>query len=332
MDSVSPLVKVNNEYISLIVKSWFDTAISAEKDKVYKIVFPKGCSKKLMLLQSGELSGLRTTSVVEDGKIQATAGLEEVFERNEYKLLSFALFGLVEQHLNHLSDISQELYQLKQIEIKAKFERVSYVLKSTFDILPELLVDKSLRAAYLSQIVESNSHCFELYVILRESFKSRCKEIEQKLRHDKSSYHSDNRCSHLSNLLNDNVFAALERFAYGKICEIFLSNNFTDSYLDSIQKQLRSMTKEIENIMYEATPHEKTFKDQWQLNIEELDLSEREPEKSRLNNYIARYEGIFQELSTRLNTNIQGVDAIAKHSKDNDIQLFIKEGEIYMHE
>lgn len=333
-DSVSPQVKINNEYIGLVVKSWFDAAISSEQDKVYKIIFPKGCSKKLMLLQSGELSGLRTTSVVSDGKIQATAGLEEVFERNEYKLLSFALFGLVEQYLSQISRVSQELYEAKQIEIRAKFERISYVLESTFDILPELLVDKSLRAPYLNQIVDSNSNCFEIYVIFRERFKSRCNETCQKLRDDNSTYRAENRCHHLNNLLKDNVFAALERFAYGKVCEIFLSNNFTDSYLNSIQNQLYLMMNEVIEIMRLAAPYENNFRQDWQFDIDnrQVTKSERERLQSELDDYIARHESIFQSLDSRLAVNIQGVEAIAKHSQVSDIQLFIKNGELYIHE
>lgn len=333
-DSISQQGKINNEYISLIVKSWFDTIASAEKDKVYKIVFPKGCSKNLMLLQSGELSGLRTTSVVADGKIQATAGLKEVLERNEYKLLSFALFGLVEQYLSHISKISQELLEAKEIEIKAKFERITYVLKSTFDILPELLIDKSLRAAYLNQIVESNSHCFEMYVIFRERFKSRCNEVNLEIRRDSTPYSHGNRCFRLESLLNDNVFAALERFAYGKVCEIFLSNNFTDSYLDSIQEQLLSMMNEVKEIMRQATPNETSFRNNWQWDIENIEVtkSERERLQTELDDYKERYENIFQKLHSRQALNIQGVDAIAKHSKDNDIQLFIKDGELYIQE
>ena len=331
-DSYSPQVKINNEYIGLVVKSWFDAATPPEQDKVYKVIFPKGCSKNLMLLQSGELSGLRTTSVVSDGKIQATAGLEETFERNEYKLLSFALFGLVEQYLGQISRVTQELYETKQMEIRAKFERISYVLESTYDILPELLVDRSLRAPYLNQIVDSNSNCFEIYVIFRERFKSRCNEAGEKARNDNSFYQAKNRCHYLKELFNDNVFAALERFAYGKVCEVFLSNNFTESYLNSIQNQLYLMMNEVVEIMRLATPHEKDFRQDWQWSIDnrQVTKSERERLQSELVDYIVDYENVFQSLNSRLAVNIQGVETIAKNSQASDIQLFIKNGELYI--
>jgi|APLak6261666328_1056055.scaffolds.fasta_scaffold00414_6 hypothetical protein len=333
-DSFAPRIKIDNEYIGIVVKSWFDSAISSEQEKVYKVVFPKGCSKNLMLHQSGEMRGLRTTSIVDDGngKIQATAGLKEVLERNEYKLLSFALFGLVEQYLGHISRFVQELYDIKQMEIRAKFERISYVLESTYEILPELLVDKSLRAPYLNQIIDSNSNCFEMYVFFRETFKARCHKVGEQVRDDRGLSQANNRCYYLKSLLNDNVFAALERFAYGKLCEIFLSNNFTASYLNSIQKQLHSMIEELIDILCLATPWEDHFRRDWKWDIDnrQITASERDRLQSDLNDYVSMYESTFELLRSRLMINLQGVEAIAQHSQAMDIQLYIKGGELYI--
>jgi len=335
VDNFVPTKKINNEYIGLVVKHWFDSTISSDKNKVYKVVFPKGCSKQLMLHQSGELSGLKTTSIVsENGKIQATAGLEEVIERNEYKLLNFALFGLVEQYLSHQSFITQKLYEIKQMEIKARFERISYVLTSTYEILPELLLDKSLSAPYLNQIVDSNSNCFEMYVFFKEAFINRCNGVAEQLRDSHNNYQNtyNNRLSKLQELLNDNVFAALERFAYGKLCEIFLSNNFTTSYLTSIQKQLHSMMEELINILESVTPWESNFRNGWQNQIdnEQVTKLERERLQSDLDMYVTQYDKIIESLKSKLMLKIEGVETIAKYSQVNDIQLFIKGGELYI--
>lgn len=55
---------INNEYVTLSVNSWFEFSSKADNDRTYRLIFPKGSSKQLMLHRSGELEGLKTTSIL----------------------------------------------------------------------------------------------------------------------------------------------------------------------------------------------------------------------------------------------------------------------------
>lgn len=168
--------KIENEYISLVVKALLPESSGSSKQEYYKLVFPEGCGRDLMIHKSGPLKGLKTTSIIKDGKIDATAGLETatLSESSAYELLSLALFGMVSSSLSYITNLTNQLYKIKIHEKQAKFERITYIVKNSFEILPELLNNDQLRASYLNQIVGCNSDSYELYVYFREQFKERC--------------------------------------------------------------------------------------------------------------------------------------------------------------
>lgn len=332
VDNVIPQNRINHEYINLVVKKWFETARSEESNRAYRLIYPKGSSKQLMFHKSGALEGLNTTALVSNGKIEAHAGLEEILVKNEYKLLSFALFGLIENYLTNIDLSIRSILEIKQMEIKAKFERVSYVLESTLDILPELLVDKTLQASYLNQIVDSNSNCYEMYVLFREQFKARCEEAGDKTRGDNSPYQDRNRLYTLKTLQKDNAFVALERFAFGKVCEIFLSNNFTPGYIESVQKQLASMGNELIDILQTATPFEERYRGNWQHYIDNEDLTkiDRERREQDLMDYIKQYDDQIESLSLTITQKVEGIQTLSRYTEETDINLVLSNGELYI--
>ncbi|MFM5051734.1 hypothetical protein ACEUBW_20205 [Aeromonas veronii] len=323
---------IDNEYITLLLKKCIESTTTSASEKSYRLTFPKGSSKKLMIHRSGELMGLKTTSITENGKIKANAGLEEVFEKNEYKILSLALFGIVDGYFKEINFTLQKIYQIQQFEIQAKFERITYVLENTFDILPELLVDRTLHTPYLNQIVDSNSNCYELFSFLKQEFKIKCKKSSNETFNDNSYFQDKNRLHHLSKLLDDNVYATLERFAFGKVCEMLLSGNFTSSYVDHTKKQISGMIEELIGIIKTATYDEESFREKWQQEIDNCALSkqERDLRENELATYIKKYNEIIDNLRKKLSFSVEGLFHLSSYIDEKDICILIKDGDVYI--
>ncbi|HGY1013640.1 TPA: hypothetical protein ACNUUK_001920 [Aeromonas salmonicida subsp. smithia] len=325
---------IDNEYVSLLLKSWLESTTKSDSERSYRLTFPKGSSKKLMIHRTGDLKGLKTTSIIENGKIEANAGLEEIFKENAYELLCVALFGLIDGHYKDINFTLQKIHQTKQFEIQAKFERVTYVLESTFDILPELLIDKSLHTAYLNQIVDSNSNCYELFSFFKQELKARCSEFSKKTRDDTSPSRVRNRLYYLRELINDNAYAALERFSFGKVCEMLLSRNFTSKYLTHTKNQISNMIEDLMEIVKSSTYEEDRFRRQWQSDIDYQELSKesRHYEEKQLNKYISDYEEVMDDLKKKINTSVSGLYFISEYIDTKDISMLIKDGGIFINE
>ncbi|MFQ2498918.1 hypothetical protein ACK31U_03370 [Aeromonas caviae] len=325
---------INNEYVTLSINSWFESSSKTDNDRTYRLIFPKGSSKQLMLHRSGELEGLKTTSILSNGKIEAVAGLDEVFEINEYKILSFALFGVIDCYLKNIDFTLQKIHQTQRFETQAKFERITYILEDTFSILPELLVDESLKTPYLNQIVDSNSNCYELYSFFKQELKARCSELSQETRNDKSIYSTQNRLNKLRKLNNDNAYAALERFSFGKICEMLLSRNFTSAYIENNKRHVLSMIDEMIEIIKGATYDEELFRKQWQRDIDSTQLTHRDREREQqiFLGYISEYEKIIKDIKDKLHASVKGLFVISDYIHDKDICILIKDGEMFIEE
>lgn len=258
--------------------------------------------------------------------------MDEVFEKNEYKILSFALFGIIDGYLKSIDFTLQKIHQTQRFETQAKFERITYILEDTFGILLELLVDESLKTPYLNQIVDSNSNCYELYSFFKQELKSRCSELSQETRHDNSMYSSKNRLNKLRKLNDDNAYAALERFSFGKICEMLLSRNFTSAYIENNKNHVLSMIDDMIEIIKGATYDEVRFRREWQREIDFAQLThrDREQEQQRFLSYINEYEEIIKNIKNKLHASVKGLFVISDHIDDKDICILIKDGGMFI--
>ncbi|WP_429299697.1 hypothetical protein [Paraburkholderia sp. GAS199] len=311
---------VDNEYISLAINRLLSSRGDGEATS-FKIVFSKDCGQDLMRHASGPLKGLKTTSIVRDGKIVGTAGLEknDQIEENAYLFLSIALFLSVSKSIGDVARSIAVLHKVKLREKQAKFERIGYIIKNTFDIMPELLVDGELRAAYLNQMIACNNDCYELFVFFREEFEERCREVRGELMSGRLLYWQ--RGQIIRGLLTDNVFGAFERFAVGKLCEVFITRNFTSTYLNSARNEIDDMRNSLMSIFDDTIGRaEEIFRERWKY--------ECGAEDRLLEEYVLKIDDIVKETKDSLSSKVDTFDLLKKKLTHDEIEVTVKDGSL----
>ncbi|WP_143329870.1 hypothetical protein [Burkholderia sp. AU31652] len=227
------------------VSSYFlkSTGGSASED-FYRIVFERGSPKSLMTIGSGDLCGLKTTSVIQKGRIVAVAGLERIDVPAESNLLTMLLtigmFGAIQNHLDYISNVCVDIRNRQIIGDHARLERISEVILDCFESIPEM--DQDMMRLNLARMVTNTDECLELLIVMREELtrESQASPVPygtfvwewvdgtnssgQKYKYQPAEF--------LRQMMRHDVFAAYERFVAGKICQIILSGNYSPSNIE----------------------------------------------------------------------------------------------------
>lgn len=219
------------------------TGGSAGED-FYRVVFKQGSPKCLMTIGSGELSGLKTTSVVEKGRIAAVAGLERVDVPASSNLLPMLLmmgmFGAIQNRLDYISNVCVDIRNRQIVGDHARLERISEVILDCFESIPEM--DQDMMRLNLARMLSNTDECLELLIVMREELnrESQANTVPNSTFDgqwvevngpdwNKSGYHP---VTFVHQMMRHNVFAAYERFVAGKICQIVLSGNYSPSNIE----------------------------------------------------------------------------------------------------
>lgn len=105
----SPVYYSNGPWAGQVNSYFLKSTGGTTGEDFYRVVFKQGSPKSLMTIGSGELSGLKTTSVIEKGRITAVAGLERIdFPAASNllpMLLTMGMFGAIQNHLGYISDV-----------------------------------------------------------------------------------------------------------------------------------------------------------------------------------------------------------------------------------
>lgn len=232
------------EVSRLFLKS---TGGKADED-FYRVVFKRGSPKGLMTLGSGELSGLKTTSVVEKGKIAAVAGLERVDIPGTSHLLPMLLmmgmFGAIQNRLAYISSVCVDIRNRQIVGDHARLERISEVILDCFESIPEM--DQDMMRLNLARMLSNTDECLELLIVMREELARHSKahavpsqtfEYECVAVNGPNGMRQDYQpVTFMLEMMRHNVFAAYERFVAGKICQIVLSGNYSPSNIERSKK------------------------------------------------------------------------------------------------
>lgn len=142
---------------SVLVESYTHLKPLAElKSGIYRIVMPAGVEGTLMKLTTGEMEGLRTTSIISEGKIVGHAGLEEVkVDKNATDLLlRLSNYGMLSAHVNEISNNVKSLLKTLQSNQQAELNNIFAMFRDISLKMPTFLED----ASYSSMALQSLSH------------------------------------------------------------------------------------------------------------------------------------------------------------------------------
>ncbi|MFS7501381.1 hypothetical protein ACJ8CM_20200 [Klebsiella pneumoniae] len=293
--SGSSFIVAFNDKLALSTKN-------SEKDDIYKVVFKKDSSRDLMAINSGELKGLLTTTCIEKGKISDVAGLEkiEIDNKNELMptLLGISLYSSIQASLSYISQLFTDIRNHQIIEEQARFERISETIVDSFRSIPDISLDRSMRDVYLTRIVKNNDDCFELYASQRIQFAKLLQSEPEYYSTGYNHYYNSNNGQRfypdrffINNVLTHPVFAVFERLVAGRICEIVISGNFSDSNIQRHKDFIYRIQTKLEELMkYRLCAFERFTMEQKNIIDEDLNLTghdRKELEKNLMNTLIS---------------------------------------------
>lgn len=333
------------------VNSYFlkNTGGSAGED-FYRVVFKQGSPKSLMTIDSGELSGLKTTSVVEKGRIAAVAGLERIDVPAASNLLPMLLmmgmFGAIQNRLTYISNVCIDIRNRQIVGDHARLERISEVILDCFESIPEM--DKDMMRLNLARVVSNTDECHELLIVMREELarESKAKTVPYRTfceqwvevtdpNGNKSTYQP---ITFLRRMVRHNVFAAYERFVAGKICQIVLSGNYSPSNIERSKQSVIRVQDTIRKVFEERINAHKEGANEYQrlihdynngFEIDNWSLEGLEQALSRQLRAVADIEG---KLDGLLDVKLESFDFLTRLANTDEIDVYLVNGAIVINE
>lgn len=318
----------------------------------YRVVFKQGSPQSLMTIGSGELSGLKTTSVVHKGRIKAVAGLELVEVPTASNLLPMLLmmgmFGAIQHRLAYISDICIDIRNRQIIGDHARLERISEVILDCFEGIPEM--DQNMTRLNLARMVSTTDECLELVVVLREELagESRAKSVPyctydgilvevQGPNWSKSTYVP---ADFMRNMTHHNVFAAYERFVAGKICQIVLSGNYSPSNIERSKQSAIRVIEPIRKIFEERINAHRNGADELANLIQQLnqncdaDIGNWTPYdlNRAYSQQLKTISNIEDRLHQLLDAKLESFDFLSRLANTDQIDVYLIDGAIVISE
>lgn len=332
----NPRSITNSPFIFALSQKLNYLAKGNEDEYFYRIVFKKESSRELMTINSGELKGLPTTTCIEKGKISDVAGLERVELDNQSDLmpalLGISLYSSIQNSLSYISNLCVDIRNHQILEGQARFERISETIVDIFNSIPDLSLDRSLRDAYLSRIVKNNDDCYELYFFQLGNFKTFLKKKQT----DYNSYF-ENKCnSFVREVLNQLIFSVFERLVAGRICEIVLSGNYSDSNIKRHKDFIIKAKNKIEDAMklhiINLDVHIRNQKQQIEQDRMSLTGYQLKNTKDSLNRNIFLLKEVKHKIYNLLDAKLNSFDVLSQLMSQDEIDVFLIGGNLIVND
>jgi hypothetical protein len=307
-----------------------------------------------MTIGSGELSGLKTTTIVEKGRIAAVAGLEPVDVPAATNflpmLLTAAMFGAIQNRLGYISNVCADIRNRQIVGDHARLERISEVILDCFESIPEM--DQDVMRLNLARMVSNTDECLEILFVMREELSrlSQAKKIPYSTTNwgqvettegdwQKSYY---NPVDFLHQMMQHHVFAAYERFVAGKICQIVLSGNYSPSNIERSKKSVIRVYESIRKIFTQRIQAHKNGVDNFKRRISDLEDGFRNNYKIEslgpydnvrdlefsINEQLKTITEIEQRIYDLLDSKLESFDFLLQLANQDEIDVYLINGSI----
>ena len=336
----NPSIVSDSSFVSAFSNTLKKFPIGTEEEHFYRVVFKKDSSRDLMAINSGELKGLLTTSCIEKGKISDVAGLEKVELDNQIDLmatlLGISLYSAIQNNLSYISHLCVDIRNHQILEEQARFERISETIVDSFRSIPDISIDRTMRDIYLSRIVKTNEDCYEIYISQRERFRSLIKS--ENFVYSAGYCHSYRTSDGIlfypgeffeRKVLTHPVFSLFERLVAGRICEIVLSGNYSDSNIERHTNFINRVQRELEQLMEDRLTAFDSFSNNQKDEIEgnlHLNGFERKRLEAELEchiNFVTRMKNTVFEL---LGAKLDSFNVLTHLKNQDEIDVYLIDG------
>ena len=340
-DTIKNPILISNSLFSSILNQTLNN--NNDDDTLYKIVFKENSSKKLMTISNGELKGLKTSICIEKGKISDIAGLKKVDTKIDNNLLpillNISLFSSIQYNLSYISNLCTDIRNHQIVQEQAKFERISEVIVDCFKSLPDIALDNSMKAVYLSRIVKNNDDCYEIFISQKYDFK--------KVINSETSpysvgynyyYYEDYQKGRVypdrffrKKILTHSIFLVFERFVAGKICEILISGNFSNENINRYRETILKTQNEIKTLMEHRLKAFDNFTEEINNEIENnLDLTgyEKKEKIKQLKYHLTFVKEVKKDINVRLDEKSKSIDILSYLTNKENIEVYLIDNKI----
>jgi len=346
----NPVYYSNAPWAGMVNRYFLKNTGGSASDDFYRVIFKQGSPKSLMIIGSGELSGLKTTSVVEKGRIAEVAGLERVdlpaASNLLAMLLTMGLFGAIQNHLGYISNVCADIRNRQIVGDHAKLERISEVILDCFESIPEM--DQDMMRLNLARMVSNTDECLELLIVMREeltgesqanrlpycTFNSQNVEVPgpnwQKSYYDPIQF--------VYQMMRHNVFAAYERFVAGKICQIVLSGNYSPSNIERSKEAVIRVKDTIRKVFDERIRAHKNGASDYETRISkykdgyEVDNWTLEDLEKSYFLQLQTVSDIERQLYDLLDAKLESFDFLSRLANRDEIDVYLVNGAIVINE
>lgn len=308
----------------------------------YRIVFSPGASGELMTIQKGPLAGLQTTSVVERGKITSIAALEKVdgqIARNLMPmLLTMGALNSIHARLSYITDICTDIRNRQISGDKAKLERISEVIADCFESMGE--GDERLNEDNLRRVTNNTDDCFEILSTLLEDLAAQhkakkmdyesCDEYTNVVFYNQRNLERPTQA--IRELMQHSVFAAYERYAAGRACQVVLSGNYSPSNIGRHKRALERVRDSIRKVFDERMERHERGAEFFRLKIDNLNRGCEESNwtvesaQESLDKQLSVIEKLESELYALLDAKIADFDALARIFGKGKFEVIVIDG------
>lgn len=308
----------------------------------YRIVFSPGASGELMTIQKGPLAGLQTTSVVESGRITSVAALEKVdgqIARNLMPmLLTMGALNSIHARLSYISDICTDIRNRQISGDKAKLERISEVIVDCFEGMSE--GDEKLNEDNLRRVTNNTDDCFEILSALLDDLtaqhKAREMDYESVDEYTRVIFYGhrklDRPTAAIRELMRHSVFAAYERYAAGRACQVVLSGNYSPSNIGRHKRALERVRDSIRKVFDERMERHNRGAEFFRRKIDNLNQGYEESNwtvesaQDSLDQQLRVIKELENELYTLLDARIADFDALAQIFRKGKFEIIVIDG------
>ncbi|WP_157377373.1 hypothetical protein [Burkholderia ubonensis] len=327
------------EFISQQLHSQFGTRSDGD---LYRIVFNPGTSGELMTIQKGPLAGLQTTTVVEDGKITSVAALErvegEISANWVPMMLTMGALNSIHARLSYITDICTDIRSRQIAGDRAKLERISEVILDCFESMSE--GDARLNEDNFRRVTINTDDCYEILIVLRDDLiaQHKAKEMDRESFDEHSGILFDyvrkqNRpTATMRELMRHSVFAAYERYAAGRACQLVLSGNYSESNIGRHKRALERAKDSIREVFDERMERHIRGAEYFRRIVNNLKLGHPESNwtvesaQSSLDHQLGVTEKLESELYALLDARIDDFDALAEIFRRGKCQILVVDG------
>lgn len=213
--------------------------------EVYRLVLPEGKAGGLMTLSSGDMKGYKTTSIVCDGKIIGSAGLEKI-ELNESVtslLLSINRYNLFVHQFNNIACRVNTLINTIDRERQAKVKNMFSIFRDLSRKMPEYLANDSYAKFAFAQLTALKVLAGDYFELKKIDFK----DIYGSINYQQKNI--DSLIYELSELRNHEVFKAFEMLVMIEIYEIIITREYSSGLLRRSREGLLERVSELLNAL-----------------------------------------------------------------------------------